>query len=397
MQYDFIIAGAGIAGASIAYELAKTSRVCVVEGESRPGYHSTGRSAALFAPSYGGAEIRALTRASRGFFEHPPAGFGDQPLLLPRGCLSIARTDQRAQLAAMVREIRRSGGRLTELDAHAARMLVPRLRDGYVDAAALDSDAMDIDVATLHQGYLRGARAVGAKLITDCMIQVAERHRGVWSLALGDDTITAPTLVNATGAWADEVAALCGASRIGLQALRRTAVIVDAPSGVDVRRWPTVIDADEQFYFKPEAGTLLLSPADETAVPPCDVQPDDLDVAIGVDRVQRALDLEVRHVRHRWAGLRTFARDRVPVVGFDPRVPGFFWCAGQGGYGIQSAPALARTAAALARGDAVPQDVLTQGLVADKLLPHRFEVAAVNTADGASDHTIPDEHVRGET
>jgi D-arginine dehydrogenase len=394
MEYDFIIAGAGIAGASIAYELAKTSRVCLVEGESRPGYHSTGRSAALFAPSYGGEEIRALTRASRGFFENPPRGFGDRALLGARGCLYIARSDQREQLAAMLHEIRRSGGRITELDAQAARMLVPLLRDDYLVAAALDSDAADIDVASLHEGYLRGARAAGARLVTDCPIGVAERHRGVWSLALGDDAITAPTLVNAAGAWADEFASQCGASRVGLQPLRRTAVLVDPPSGADMRRWPAVIDADEQFYFKPDAGKLLLSPADETPVPPCDVQPDDLDVAIGVDRVERALDLDVRRVHHSWAGLRTFARDRAPVIGFDAHVPGFFWCAGQGGYGIQSAPAFARTAAALVRGQTLPRDVLTEGLVADNLSPHRFQAAAVDTTGHGCAHPVPQE---GET
>ena len=397
MQYDFIIAGAGIAGASVAYELAKTSSVCLIEAESRAGYHSTGRSAALFAPSYGGAEIRALTRASRRFFQRPPTGFGELPLLLPRGCLYIARSDQSAQLAAMLREIRCSGGQLIELDMHAARTMVPQLRDDYVAAAAFDSDAADIDVATLHQGYLRGARDAGARFITNCQIRLAERRHGLWSLKLGNDTVTAPALVNAAGAWADEVAALCGASRVGLQPRRRTAVLVDPPPDADVRRWPAVIDADEQFYFKPDAGKLLLSPADETPVPPCDAQPDDLDVAIGVDRVERALDLDVRHVRHSWAGLRTFASDRVPVVGFDRRVPGFFWCAGQGGYGIQSAPALARTAAALARGDALPQDVLTEGLVADNLSPHRFEVAAVNTSENVRDHAVPDERGRGES
>jgi D-arginine dehydrogenase len=178
--------------------------------------------------------------------------------------------------------------------------------------------------------------------------------------------------------------------------MRRTAVLVDPPPGVDVRDWPAVIDADEQFYFKPDAGKLLLSPADETPVPPCDVQPEDLDAAIGVDRVQRALHLEVRHIRHRWAGLRTFAPDRVPVVGFDSQIAGFFWCAGQGGYGIQSAPALARTAAALAQGQEPPPDVLTEGLVTDNLSPRRFDALTVVASDGGT-HAVLGLHERGKT
>jgi D-arginine dehydrogenase len=375
MQYDFIVIGAGIAGASISYELARTNRVCLIEGESRPGFHATGRSAALFAPSYGGREIRAATRASRAFFERPPPGFAEHPLLLPRGCLYIARDDQLRALAEMVGEVRASGGNIATVTLAAARKLVPLLKPGYVAEAALDLDAMDIEVDALHQGFLRGARAAGATLVTGHWARCVERLNGAWSIDLGSETVHAPVLVNAAGAWADEVAETCGARRLGVQPFRRTAVLVDVPDGIDARRWPAVIDADEQFYFKPDAGKLLISPADETPDAPGDAQPDDLDVAIGIDRVQKAIDLEVRQARHRWAGLRTFAPDRVPVVGFDAHVPGFFWYAGQGGYGIQTAPALSRTAAALARQDGVPRDVAAEGLAADDVSPRRFERA----------------------
>jgi D-arginine dehydrogenase len=377
MRYDFIVIGAGIAGASLAYELARRARVCLIEGESRPGYHATGRSAALFAPSYGGREIRALTRASRAFFDQPPAGFCEQPLLLPRGCLYVARKEQRERLADMVREIRASGGSVATIDATAAHSYVPLLKPGYVAAAAFDADAMDIDVDTLHQGYLRGARAAGVNIVNNCLVTKIQRNDGAWSVDLPEGSASAATLINAAGAWSDEIAALCGSRPVGLRALRRTAVLVDAPGDVDIRSWPAVIDADEQFYFKPDAGKLLLSPADESPTPPCDAQPDELDVAIAVDRVQASLGIEIRRVGHRWAGLRTFAPDRVPVVGYDPDVPGLFWCAGQGGYGIQTAPALARTAAALAQRNPLPQDVVDQGLVVEDISPRRFKDARV--------------------
>lgn len=382
MQYDFIVIGAGIAGASIGYELARSGSVCLVEGERHPGYHSTGRSAALFAPSYGGREIRALTRASRTFFERPPGGFAEHPLLRPRGALYVARVDQRTELAAMIEGIRGSGGNVARVRADAARALVPLLRRDYVADAALDSDAMDIDVDALLRGFLRGARAAGARLVTGHWVRAVERLDGAWRVDLGEEAISAPVLVNAAGAWSDEVATVCGARALGLQPLRRTALLVDLPDGVDAREWPAVIDAQEQFYFKPDAGRLLLSPADETPESPGDVQPDELDVAIGVDRVQAALDVEVRRVGHRWAGLRTFAPDRVPVVGFDADVPGLFWCAGQGGYGIQTAPALARAAAALARHDRLPDDVAAEGLAAGELSPQRLARAA-DRAGGA--------------
>jgi len=335
---------------------------------------STSRSAALFAPSYGGREIRALTRASRSFFDRPPTGFGEHLLLRERGCLYLARSDQREHLSQMVANISASGGTVAVLDKSAAMERVPLLRDRYVAQAAFDSDAMDIDVDALHQGFLRGARLAGAVLKTGTWVTAPQRRNGVWSMESSEGRVSAPFLVNAAGAWADEVAASCGAFPLGLQPLRRTALLVDVPAGLDIRGWPAVIDVDEQFYFKPEAGKLLLSPADETPARPGDALPEDLDVAIGVDRVQAALDLEVERVSHSWAGLRTFAPDRAPVVGFDPRAAGLFWCAGQGGYGIQTSPAMARMAAALARGESLPADVTAQGLTAEDLSPARFIV-----------------------
>jgi D-arginine dehydrogenase len=381
MTHEFIVIGAGIAGTSLAYELARSSRVCLIEGESRPGLHATGRSAALFAPSYGGRAIRAITRASRAFFDRPPAGFCEHPLLKPRGCLYIARQDQCVRLHQMTDGIRASGGKVAALNAYEAQEKVPSLRREYVAEAAFDADAMDIDVNALQAGFLRGARAAGATIMVGHWIRSAQWRDGAWRIELDDGPISAPVLINAAGAWADEVAQVCGARPLGLQALRRTAVLVDAPGGVDIRDWPAVIDADEQFYFKPEAGKLLVSPADESPIPPCDVQPEDIDVAIGIDRVQAALDFEVQRVRHRWAGLRTFSPDRAPVVGFDAHVPGFFWCAGQGGYGIQTAPAMARTAAALAMQQVLPADVAAEGLAAEDLSPRRL-LASINRRQG---------------
>ena len=374
MEYDFIVVGAGMAGASIAYELAANARVCVIEREAQPGYHATGRSAALFAPSYGGRAVRALTRASHHFFLSPPDAFAQAPLLTKRSVMYIARENQLEYLDVMIGEIRRSGGVIDRIQIADALEAVPLLKPDYIAGAALDQDARDIDVDALHQGFLRGAKARGARVITDTGDASFSRSADVWRVELALEAITAPVLVNAAGAWGDEVAIACGAQPVGLQPLRRTAVLVDPPVGVDITHWPAVIDVDEAFYFKPDAGKLLISPADETPVDPCDVQPEELDIAIGVDRVQAALSLDVQRINHSWAGLRTFAPDRAPVIGFDPDVEGLFWSAGQGGYGIQTAPAWARTAAALALREDLPSDISNEGLSPAQVSPSRFRV-----------------------
>jgi D-arginine dehydrogenase len=258
------------------------------------------------------------------------------------------------------------------LEIHEAHALCPILRDGYVAAALLEPDSSDIDVSALHQGYLRLFRRRAGRLLTNAEVASFEQGAQHWTVHTAEENFTAPIVVNAAGAWADEVAALAGLKRVGLQPRRRTAVLVDAPAGMDVSRWPFVNDVDEQFYFKPESGALFLSPADETPVEPSDVQPDEWDVAAAVERVEAVTTLRVARLKARWAGLRTFAPDRTPVAGFSDEKPGFFWLAGQGGYGIQTAPALSRAAAALILGSRLPADLQNLEHELPTLSPARF-------------------------
>jgi D-arginine dehydrogenase len=372
-EYEFLVVGSGIAGASAAAMLSTEASVALIERESAHGYHTTGRSAALFAASYGGAPIRALTRASRDFFDEPPAGFAAHPLLTPRGCLHIARADQRADLDRLCVGSAASGVAIERLGEADALALCSVLRPGYVARAALEPEAMDIDVDALHQGFLRMFRAGGGVTRLEAELIGLERAAGRWTARLkGGEVLTARVVVDAAGAWADQVAALAGARPIGLTPLKRTAVLLDEPPGVSARGWPAVIDAGEQFYFKPESGKLLASPADEQPSEPCDAYPDDMDVAICVDRVQQAADIPVRRIGRSWAGLRTFAPDRSLVIGYDAAIEGFFWLAGQGGYGVQTAPAAARVAAALALGHGLPGDIGGYGFEATTVSPRRF-------------------------
>jgi D-arginine dehydrogenase len=372
MRYDIIVIGAGIAGASIGYELAAHARVLLLEAESMPGVHATGRSAALLSRSYGSPAVRALTRAATPFFHRPPEEFAEQPLLLPRGLLFIGRADQRDQVERVAAVMRECGVSPERVTPEHARELVPLLRDGYVADAILDPQVSDVDVDVVYQGFLRGFRARGGALRTDVRVSQVRREDGAWRVAVGAEEAIAPILVNAAGAWADQVARVCGVPAIGLRTLRRTAILIDLPESAHVDRWPAVMDPDEQFYFKPDAGALLISPADEHPDEPGDVQAEELDVAIAVDRVQGALDIEVRRVKHSWAGLRTFAADRDPVLGFEGCAPDFFWCAGQGGTGVQTSPAMARLGAALITGNSPPPDFTACGVEVDALSPLRF-------------------------
>ncbi len=368
---DFLVIGAGIAGASVAAELATDQSVLLLEAESQPGFHATGRSAALFIEMYGNRVIRALTRASRSALFEPPADFTEAPLTRQRGGLYVASDGQQGRLDAFAeQEDVRPFAR--KLDAAAALALCPILRPDYVVAGLLDPIAADIDAHALHYGYLRQFRRRRGTLLTTRRVDAVSRTNGRWRVQAGDARFDAAIIINAAGAWSDLVAGLAGAAPLGLDPLRRTALLVDPPPGQAIESWPMVIDIDEQFYFKPDAGRLLLSPADETPSVPCDAQPEEWDIALAVDRVSAAAGIAVRSVRRAWAGLRTFAPDRSPVVGFDPLVPGFFWLAGQGGYGLQTAPAMARVAAALACGRPIPADIADFGVEAASLSPARF-------------------------
>lgn len=376
---DFLIVGAGMAGASAGYELAAQGSVLLLERESRPGYHSTGRSAALYTRTYGHPVVRAMTAASWGFYSAPPAGFAEAPLLTPRGVLLIGRADQEAALAAAYAEGRALAPTIERLDRTATLARAPMLREDYAAGAVWEPDAMDMDVHAIHQGYLRGLKARGGRLVTDAGATAIERRGGLWVVETAAGTFAAPVLVNAAGAWADVVAEMAGVRPVGLVPKRRTAILFDpvfgTPSEADgLGAWPMVIDVEETFYFKPDAGRLLASPADQTPVEPCDVQPEEWDVAVTVERITTAARFEVRRIAHKWAGLRSFVADKVPVVGFDAEAPGFFWLAGQGGYGIQTAPAMGRSAAALATGGTLPDDVVEPGATEEALSPRRLRV-----------------------
>jgi len=369
--FEFIVIGGGIAGASAAGFLAERGRTLLLEREPQPGYHSTGRSAALYSEAYGNASIRALTTGAKPFFLAPPAGFAEHPLLTPRGAMFIGRADQGERLDRTAAETSLLQRSIRRIDAAEARRICPALRPDYVAGAVLEPEAMDIDVHALHQGFLRRLRAAGGRVATDAAARGLSRERGVWRVATTAGEFHGRVAVNAAGAWADEVAALAGAAPVGLVPKRRTAILFAPPPGQAIERWPLVVDVDETFYFKPDAGKLIGSPADETPTPPCDVQPEELDVALAVERIQQAAELPIGRIERRWAGLRSFVADKTPVVGFDDRAEGFFWLAGQGGYGIQTAPSMGRLAGALASGENVPADLAALGVTAAALAPRR--------------------------
>ncbi len=369
-SFDVIVIGAGIAGATVAAHLAADRRVALIEAEEAAGYHSTGRSAAIWILNYGPPDVRVLTGLSRDFFEHPPEGFADGPILNRRPVLFLAPPDQVEALGVLID----GGSGLREAPLDEVQRMLPALRPGYAAAAAIEEDAFDMDVAQLHQGFLRLLRARGGRLALRSRAgRIAQTGRD-WVVETSEGTsFRAPVVVNAAGAWGDVVAEGAGVRPLGLVPKRRTGCVID-PGPYTVRDWPMVNDVNHSWYIRPEARTkLMVSPADETDMHAHDVQPDELDVAIAIDRMQQALAIEVRRVEHSWAGLRTFTPDRSLAFGWDADKPGFFWCVGQGGYGIQTSPAAGKLVADVIAG----RDAGPAGAILRAVDPARFAHAGV--------------------
>jgi D-arginine dehydrogenase len=385
-SFDFAVVGGGIAGVSIASHLAEHSRVALLEMESQPGYHSTGRSISLFCEAYGGPVVRTLTRASRRFYFEPPSTFCTAPLVTPRPLLMIASSSQTDALQGFFNSTPRD--RVERLSSREAIEAFPLLARNDLVGAALLRETADIDVHELLQGYLRLFRTRGGTFSADALLTRLARHGDAWTLSTSRGDIRAATVVNAAGAWAGEIGKLAGAMDIGMRPLKRSVALIEQPRGHNMNDWPLLVDAEERFYTKPSPGRLFLSPADETLSPPCDAQADDIDLAEAVDRFERATTIEVKRLVGRWAGLRSFVADREPVVGFDPLVPGFFWLAAFGGYGIQIAPALSLLAASWARRCPIDTEVAARDfpgvtdLIESQLSPRRLKPSDEITTGG---------------
>jgi len=375
--YDYLIIGAGMAGASLAYRLKNRGSTLVVERETQAGYHSSGRSAAMFMETYGTPTIRALTRASRPFFEAPPPGFSEHSLLHDRGVLYIAREGQEALLADTLRELQATGATVRAATADEVVARVPCVRRQGLIGAIEEVDAKDIDVHALLQGFLKGARQAGVEFAYGAEVRGAQRDGETWNVQLSNGgSVAAKHVINAAGAWGQQVADCFGAARIGLQPKRRSAFTFKAEGAAGsawtgVERWPAVVGVDESFYFKPDAGQLLGSPANADPVEPHDVVAEELDVAIGIDRITTATTLDIRRPSHTWAGLRSFLPDGDFAIGWDPNAAGFFWLVGQGGYGIQTSPGASLLAAHLLLGTALDPVLQAENLDLSIVSPAR--------------------------
>ena len=361
------IIGGGIAGASAAYELSASADVVLLERESICGYHSTGRSAALFTECYGDTVVRRMAMASRFFLEQPPDGFTETPILHPRPVLFVGTRAQHAALQNSLDDYHSMVPSVRGVSAEETVALCPVLDARVVVGGILEPGASDIDVHALHLAFQRGTRSRGGRIVVDAGVTGLRRVGDQWEITSTAGTHQADLVVNAAGAWCDVVGAMAGAGPMGLVPKRRTAFTFRPPAVTDHRPWPMVIDVDEQWYFRPEGPSVLASPADETPMEPCDVRHDEIDVALGIERISAVTTMTIRSVERAWAGLRSFVADHRPVNGWDPEVPGFYWLAGQGGFGIKTSPAMARFAAGMIVDGVPPEDLVARGITVESV------------------------------
>jgi len=368
---DFLVIGAGVSGAAAAAELALSGTVTLLEMEERPGYHSSGRSAALYTPNYGPAFVRTIIAASAKFYRNPPTGFAEQPLLTPRQALTFVPAGFEAKIDECMAAAT-AATPLIEITPAQACERAPLLRREMVARAVLDPHVMDMDATAIHQGFLKLVKGRHGKLATDNRVTAIARVKGSWHVTTAAGAVfEAPVLINAAGAWADEIGQLAGLQPIGLQPMRRTAIIIARDPALAPTDMPAVDDGATEAYVKLDAGRLMASLGDATPSPPCDAQPEDLDMAMIVDWLERNTHVAVKRIEHSWAGLRNFVTDHCPVVGFDRGADNFFWLAGQGGYGIMLAAALGRVTRSLVTDGKLPADLAGQGLTESTLAPDR--------------------------
>ncbi len=363
---DIIIIGAGIAGASLANELSSNHSVILLEAETQPGYHSTGRSAAVFLPTSGPGLILSLVHASGDFFHNTPQGFCEHPLLSPRTTMMIAKSgdDEHFDLGL-------SNG-MQEISTTQALEKVPAINTQNYTKFSIDPQTFDIDVDALLAAHIKRLKKNAGQLVTNAQVIKLGHHNNLWTVTTKQQEFNAPIIVNAAGAWADHVAELAGLKALSIQPKRRSAALIDVSDKWDVSHWPFVIAAGDRFYFRPIGKKLMISPADQTPVEPHDAWADDMALAHAMEDFQQATGFEVTHLEHTWAGLRSFAPDEHPVIGFDPRAKGFFWLAGQGGYGIETSPAISRIASAFIAQQNIPADIKALGIEQSSLHPERF-------------------------
>lgn len=360
--FDFAVVGCGMAGASIAYELSRSgASVIVLEAESYAAYHTTGRSSAFYMEAYGNDTVRNITQTSRSFFDKPPPHFSEAPLLSPSGALYLARKEQQPQLNALYNQIGKLITTAELVDLPFIKEKIPQIKSNVIQNGFWEPHSMEIDVAALLNGYITLAKKQNVQFKFNSAVKTLNFNNQQWTI---NNSTQATTIINAAGAWAGPLAQLANTKAIDLIPKKRTVCVAKVPGNINVKNWPLTLDIDEKFYFKPEGNNLLITPADETPSYPHDAQAEELEVAQGIDRVQQVVDIEITQVKRKWAGLRTFSSDKSPVVGYDPHIDNFFWLAGQGGYGIQMAPALAKISTSLINKESQS--------IASKISPSRF-------------------------